>query len=333
MELVKVNNQAVEVYDAVRIEESFPEEKITSDITFMNANTEAVKLAQLKSDCIIPVFAKDNETTVSHQEFIETVMYVADRIFSGEKILKPAIRVSHPIKGRIPEAMGKPAKDLLDHEKTLYYERMAFAIEIPTLQEEIAGNAISLTLGGVRAYNLENLYARKVEERFKIFIGFQNRVCTNLCISTDGLKGEVRVKSIGELAKQTFDLFGNFNAYQEVDFLKKLPETRITERQFAQILGRAKMFNQLPHREKVGLPQFPLSDTQMTQVAKDYYNDQFFSRNIHGDINLWKLLNLFTEANKSSYIDSFLDRSAISTSFVEGLQDALSNNYNHWFLS
>lgn len=333
MELVKVNNQGVEVYDAVRIVESFPEEKITSDITFMNANTEAVSLSQLKSECIIPVFAKDNETTVSHQEFIETVMYVADRIFSGEAILKPAIRVSHPIKGRIPEAMGKPAKDLLDHEKTLYYERMAFAIEIPTLQGEIGGNALNLTLGGVRAYNLENLYARKVEERFKIFIGFQNRVCTNLCVSTDGLKGEVRVKSIGELAKQAFDLFGNFNVYSEMDFLNKLPERTITEKQFAQIIGRAKMFHQLPYKEKLMVPQFPLSDTQVTQVVRNYYTDENFSRSGSGEMNLWKLMNLFTEANKSSYIDSFLDRSAQSTSFIKGLNNALSQRNNHWFLS
>jgi len=30
------------------------------------------------------------------------------------------------IKERIPEAIGKAAKDLLDHERTIYYERCAF---------------------------------------------------------------------------------------------------------------------------------------------------------------------------------------------------------------
>ena len=56
--------------------------------------------------------------------------------------------------------MGKPAKELLEHEKTLYYERMAFAIEIPSLLGNVAGNELRLTVGGVRAYNQENLYAK-----------------------------------------------------------------------------------------------------------------------------------------------------------------------------
>lgn len=332
MELVKVNTTP-QVYTPVRIEQPLPEKELSSDSSFIAANTESLTLEQLKKQCIIPVFAKDNEMTIAHQEFIESVYYVADRIFSGETILKPAIRVSHPIKGRIPEAMGKPAKDLLDHEKTLYYERMAFAIEIPSLQGNVGGNRLSLTLGGVRAYNLENLYARKMEERFKIFIGFQNKVCTNLCVSTDGLKAEARARTIAELAQTAFDLFGNFNVYAEVDFLNRLPEAMITEHQFAQILGRAKMYNQLPYKERISLPQFPLSDSQVTQVVRDYYNDEFFSRNDLGNINLWRLLNLFTEANKSSYIDSFLDRSALSTSFVRGLHSALNRQNEHWFLS
>jgi hypothetical protein len=332
MELVKVDN-VVQIYDAVQVENTFPEIEETSDIAFISANTDPVTLAQLKSECIIPVFAKDNESTISHQEFIESVLYVSEKIFSGETILSPGIRVSHPIKGRIPEAMGKPAKELLEHEKTLYFERMAFAIEIPSLLGNVAGNELRLTVGGVRAYNQENLYAKKMEERFKIFIGFQNRVCTNLCVSTDGLKAEVRVRTVAELAKTAFDLFGKFNVYSEMDFLNRLPELMITEKQFAQVVGRAKMFHQLPNREKVNLPQFPLSDSQVTQVVREYYNDRFFARNDLGNINLWRLLNLFTGANKSSYIDNFLDRSALSTSFIRGLYNALSQRNNHWFLS
>ena len=36
-------------------------------------------------------------------------------------------------------------------------------------------------------------------------------------------------------------------------------------------------------------------------------------------INLWKLYNLFTGANKMSYIDTFLDRGVGCQSFVNGL--------------
>jgi hypothetical protein len=331
MELVKVIPQVVS--PAIIVENPIQIDYETSDASFMAANTEPVTLEKLKAECIIPVFAKDNESTISHQEFIQSIMFVADKIFRGETILKPALRVSHPIKGRIPEAMGKPAKDLLDHEKTLYYERMAFAIEIPSLRGSVNGNELSLTIGGVRAYNLENLYSKKSEERFKVFIGYQNRVCTNLCVSTDGLLSEAKARTIAELAKAAYDLFGNFNAYAEIDMLNRLPEIMITEHQFAQLMGRAKMYQQMPNRDKALVPQFPLLDSQVTQVVKDYYNDRNFARNELGNINLWKLLNLFTEANKSSYIDSFLDRSALSTTFIKGVHNALYQRNNHWFLS
>ena len=105
---------------------------------------------------------------------------ICSTCFRGEQILKPAVRVSHPIKGRIPSAVGKPAKELLEHEKTLYYERMAFVIEIASIGDTVAENGLNLTVGGVRAYNLETLYSRKTEERFKLFIGSKNFVCFNL---------------------------------------------------------------------------------------------------------------------------------------------------------
>jgi hypothetical protein len=56
-----------------------------------------------------PGLFKDNESTISHQEFIEIVGQAAQMAFQRAGYLNPAIRVSHPIKGRIPEAVGKPA--------------------------------------------------------------------------------------------------------------------------------------------------------------------------------------------------------------------------------
>ncbi|WP_131796876.1 DUF3871 family protein, partial [Bacteroides stercoris] len=76
------------------------------------------------------------------------------------------------IKGRIPEAIHKPANQLLETDKTIYYERCAFVIEIPTVYEMVNGNKLTLTVGGVRAYNHTNLYSKKGMERFKVFVGF-----------------------------------------------------------------------------------------------------------------------------------------------------------------
>jgi len=326
MELIKVNNRPVFVEDIQPIQE-------TSGIHFMAANTDVIKLDEMRKTHTIPVFSKDNESTISHQEFIETISIVTSKIFGGETILKPAVRVSHPIKGRIPSAVGKPAKELIESEKTLYYERMAFAVEIPSINGNIANNGLHLTVGGVRAYNLENLYSKKSEERFKLFIGFQNKVCTNLCVSTDGFLADVKVRSIAELAKAAFNLFGEFNVYREIERMNNLPGTAITESQFAQIVGRARLYQNMPYKDKKELPQFPLSDGQVNLVVKDYYTDNSFCRNDSGNLDLWRLYNLFTGANKMTYIDNFLDRGVGCQQFVNGLYEAIGVNKYHWFIN
>lgn len=38
---------------------------------------------------------------------------------------------------------------------------------------------------------------------------------------------------------------------------------------------------------------------------------------------MWKFYNLLTESNKSSYIDSFLDRSLTATEIAKGINNAL----------
>ena len=124
---------------------------------FIEANTKPVDIAHLRTDCVVPVFSKDNEVTISHQSFIETVLGAAHRMLPQEVIDAPDIVVSHIIKGRIPEAVHKPVNQLLETDKTIYYERMAFCFEIPTVYEEVAGNRLNLSIGGVRAYNHENL--------------------------------------------------------------------------------------------------------------------------------------------------------------------------------
>ena len=40
---------------------------------FIEANTKEVSLRHLQSDCVVPVFSKDNEVTISHPAFVETV--------------------------------------------------------------------------------------------------------------------------------------------------------------------------------------------------------------------------------------------------------------------
>lgn len=300
---------------------------------FIVANTEQIPIIDLKEKHTIPVFAKDNERTISHLEFIETVQFVTSKVFNGEVITEPAIRVSHPIKGRIPSAVNKPVKELLEHEKTLYFERMAFIVEIPSIQTEIGGNLLNLTIGGVRAYNLEKLYSRKSEEHFKVFIGFQNKVCTNMCISTDGYKSDIRVRTLTELANVIYNLIVRFNIDRQIEFLRKLPEYQLRESEFAQLVGRTRMYQMMPYKYRKDIPAFPLSDSQVNLVVKDYYSDYSFSREMDGSINLWKLYNLFTGANKMSYIDTFMDKGLGCTHFLADIHKAKSKNEYYWYLS
>ncbi len=300
---------------------------------FIEANTIPCSLDEIRDNHIIPVFIKDNEPVISHHDFIQTTMEVAQSSYSTETILSPNIRLSHPVKGRIPEARDKPAKDLLEHEKTLYYERMAFVIEIPSFNDEIDGNQLYLTIGGVKAYNLDNLYNRKgADEHFKVFIGFQNKVCTNLCVWTDGLLSDLKVKTIGQLKGCIRTLIENYNAVYQMHAMRRLVDYSLTEQEFALLIGRCRMYNHLPYAIKQDIQPLMLTDTQLGAVVKDYYRDNSFCRDSAGNINLWRLYNLFTGINKSSYIDMFLERGVNAYRFVESIRWGLEKKEQHWFL-
>lgn len=302
---------------------------------FIEANSLEISLHHLEHDCIIPVFAKDNERTISHQEFVDVAMLATSDALGGVYLEHPEIRVSHEIKGRTPEAIHKPAKELFDHEKTIYYERMAFISRIPAIEEEIGGNPLALTIGGVRSYNLENLFHKKSLERFKFFIGFQNLVCCNLCISTDGMKEELRASTVKELYGKIFEIVRNFKLDRQLNLMHGFTQYNLTEHQFAQLVGRCRLYNHLPKEMKKVIPALEFNDGQFNTIVKDYYQDQSFCRNDSGEINLWKLYNLFTQANKSSYIDTFLDRNLNALELMSGIKESMEdpNSNYHWFLS
>ena len=289
---------------------------------FITANTIAGNLAEMKEYHLIPVFSK------------ETVQELTADIYSGERILKPIVRLSHPIKGRVPEAKNKAASELFEWEKTIYYERMAFAVEIPSIQAEVDGNILSLTVGGVKSYSLDNLYSKtQSDQHFKIFVGFKNKVCCNMCVWTDGFVGDMKVKSLEQLSAVTSTLLRSYNSSYHLYHLEQLTKYSITEQQFAQLIGRCRMYPHLPSSIKADLSPLLFGDQMMASVVKDFYRDESFCRDSNGNINLWKLYNLFTGANKSSYIDSFLDRSVNAFQLVEQIRHGLENRNDSWYLN
>ena len=152
-------------------------------------------------------------------------------------------------------------------------------MEILTISEVVNANALNLTIGGVRSYNHENLYSRKTFEKFKVFIGFKNMVCCNLCISTDGYKEEMRVMSHQELVQQIITLFQLYNVSRHLQMMNSFSRHNLTEHQFAQLIGKSKLYQCLPPKEKKLLPSLELTDCHINTIAKNYYRDEDFSRN------------------------------------------------------
>ncbi len=306
----------------------------TAQKSFIDGNSIPCALEELQSTHIVPVYSKDLQPAISHFSFIEAVQEGIRAFYPNEQVKDPDVRVSHPIQGRIPSALFKPLQYLEAHEKTIYFDRCAFVIEIPTITDTIDSNRLSLMIGGVKSYHEDNLHSRKgPDERFKIFMGFQNTVCLNLCVWSDGLVENIRVSSIGELKAGISNLIESYNAGYHLSAMKKLTDYSLTEQQFATFIGRCRMYQHLGIKQKAEIPPLLLGDTQIGLVCKDYYRDSSFCKDEIGNLNLWRLYNLLTGAAKTSYIDTFISRNVNAFQIVEGLKSALDNRSENWFLN
>lgn len=314
--------------DAVIINEDAPRKT-----SFIEANTEEVTLEHLKKDCIIPVFSRDNEVCISHQSFIGSVHEAVRDFYKGEKIEDPIIRVSHIVKGRIPSAINKPVKDLLESDRTMYYERMIFEIQVPTIHQDINGNHLTLSVVGCKSYARDNLAGRFTAQKFSMAVGFQNMVCTNQCISTDGYREDIRAMNEGDLYKSALDLFGNYNIAKDIHLMQSLGEVNLNEHQFCQILGRMRMYSCLSQKAQKRLPLVSITDSQINNVAKQYLNDSNFAGGEDG-ISMWRFYNLLTGAVKNSYADTFLSRTVNAMELSVGLSETLQGKDERyaWFL-
>ena len=178
---------------------------------FIESNTQAITLEELTNKNIIPTFC-DNTLTISHQNFIGSVVEVAKKVF-GE-LTVPELRVSHPIIGRVPSAQHKKASELRDDEKTTFYQRMAFCAHVRNLTRTINGETVHLCIGGVRAYNEDKLYNRQSTMKFKVFVGWQVRVCSNLMLTCDGNSGTIDCMTEADIMQKSLELFSGFNPHK-----------------------------------------------------------------------------------------------------------------------
>ena len=241
-------------------------------------------------------------------------------MFSGETICEPAIRVSHIVRGRVPSALGKKASELLESEKTQFYQRLAFAFTIPTI-------------GGVRNYSDLNLYrANKGLEKFSVFIGWRVNVCSNQVLTGDGVKLQLEVMNLNDLYRAVLELFYNFNPAREIHLMQTLSQSYLTETQFAQIVGRMRLYQALPNGYQRSVPRLLITDSQINNVCRDYFTNPNFGAK-DNTISMFDFHNLLTEANKSSYVDTYLQRAVNATEVAVGINNALHGDTKYaWFL-
>ena len=314
-------------------------EIITKDTRspFIESNTSGITLEELKRICIVPSF-KDSSLTISHQEFAENVLGAAMDYFNGETFGELECRVSHPINGRIPSALQKPANLLTEAEKTLFYQRFCFCFELTSMTKTIDGQPICLTIGGVRAYNEQNLYANKSPEKLKIFIGWRVCVCSNLMLSCDGLQDRLEVMSSLDIYKSALDLFTAFDPIDNFNMLENLVNTRLSTQEFCNIIGRMRLYQALPARtrQELHLPELLLGDSQINAATREFVGNENFGLNGQDSISCYQLLQCLNESSKSSYIDTFLTKNRNCVEIATGIQKAIegrdTENYS-WFLS
>lgn len=227
------------------------QDEAKSGVSFLEANTDAITMTELANKCVVPTWA-NQELTIVHQDFISCVHDAASSFYAGERVNAPDIRVSHIVRGRTPQSLGKKASELLECEKTQFYQRLAFAFTIPTIFEIIRGQKLELCIGGVRNYSDLNLYrSSKGLEKFSVFVGWRVRICSNQILTGEGVKFNMEVTNIGELYRNVLELFHTFNPAKEIHLMQTLTDTSLTETQFAQVVGRMRMFQALsPARQK-----------------------------------------------------------------------------------
>lgn len=301
---------------------------------FLEGNSQAISFHDLRSKCIVPTWA-NNQLTISHQNFIQAVSAAAYTVFGKDQVNAPEIRVSHAVNGRTPDALHKRPNELLDSEKTLYYQRMCFCITV-SMMDTINGNETNIVVGGVRALNNENLGSRQTLSKVKVFCGEKVKVCSNLCVFGTNYIDKLEVASESEIYTAAISLFSEYNQETSKHQLEMLGQTTMTTEVFTHIIGRMRLYEALSsiQRQKIGLPELILGDQTVNSMVRNFVNNKNFGIGNGNEITLWAFYNLLTEANKNAYIDRFLAKSVNATDFSFGIAEALlcKDTPYQWFV-
>ena len=190
-----------------------------------------------------------------------------------------------------------------------------------------------LCVGGVRNYNDLNLYRQaKGVEKFSVFIGWRVSVCSNQVLTGQGVGLQLEVMNTQQLWVKVMELIQHFNPASDIYLMKNLSNSYLTETQFAQIVGRMRLYQALPNNYQKQVPKLLITDSQINNVCRDFYGSRNFGMK-DNRLSMWDFHNLLTESNKSSYIDSYLQRAVNATEVSVGINNALHGDTTYsWFL-
>lgn len=304
---------------------------------FIESNTSAISLEDLATKCVVPTFG-DMSLTISHQNYMASVCKAATDVFGPLTPIE--CRVSHPIIGRIPSALHKKPSEVLESEKTLFYQRLAWISHIRGLSRQINGQTVFLTIGGTRAYSEDKLYGRQSAQKFKIFVAWSVKICSNQMIQCSGNSGTIECMTEADIYQKAYQLFRGFDPEKEdnLKLLENLHTTRISQELFCSIIGRLRLYQALGTEQRKGLPVVELGDQCINAAVRGYAgeNRTFGLQEGFDTISCWDLLNLLNESVKSCYIDTWITRNQNATDFAIGIQKALygqdTEGYS-WFLN
>lgn len=292
---------------------------------------------------VIPVFAASNELSLANTDIAKAVYSAAAKIFGLENLSPLEFRGSHLRKSRIitSETLKMQNNDTEVGDTKSYLERLACCFTVKSHVNTIANIPTDLCIGFIRSYHTSNLYSTKSAEKVSIFCSTRVRLCSNLCLSVSGLKEEISVLSPLDVYKETFDLIQNYlkTADEENKTLESLCNTRISTTQFKLLTGSLRYYMSLDPQSKKQLPDMDiqLGDAQCYEACRLFINDPRWGLQDGEDsIDLFRLLNCYTEAVKNSYMHNFLPKQRSCYTLITNLQKVLegdSSNPYAWLLS
>ncbi len=298
---------------------------------FILGNTIEVSMQSLQEDYLVPVFSRDNVESISHLDFVSAVFDAAQEYFSGQQFNAPIIRCSHELKVRTKFGAGKLVENLNPEDSGSYMQRLMFVIEIPSISYEVNGNILNLQVIGVRNYADVNLLGNSSQKQsFSVGVGFNNVVCTNGLLRSDGCNLAIKVTNIADLTKYCMEVFKGYDYQNHIDEMKTLNDTMIDVHTLAQFLGRARMYTALPNRQKaeLNLPEFILPEAQINSLIRDYFADENFG-GFGKEITTWQFYQLLTNY-KNNYIDLAMPRTINAYDTAVGISKAIKQDDPAW---